>query len=226
MTVSPRLGILMLDTRFPRVAGDVGNPDSFDFPVTYRVVPGATPDAIVRGDTQSWTDAFIREGQALVAGGCTGLATTCGFLTLLRRDMARACGVPVATSALEQVAMVQRLLPTGQRVGILTISESSLSHAHLAAGDVPEDVPIRGVDGSHFADAILNNRTSLDVTLAERDLVAAACDLCEDTPSVGALVLECTNMPPYADAIARATGRPVYSILTYLNWFHEGLPSR
>lgn len=226
MSDTPRLGILMLDTCFPRVVGDVGNTESFDFPVTYRVVPDATPEAIVLGDSQTWVDAFIREGQALVEAGCTGLATTCGFLTLVRDDVAAACGVPVASSALEQIPMVAALLPKGQTVGILTISKDSLSPAHLAAAQVPTDTPIMGVDQSHFADAILNNKTDLDTVLSETELVDAAIALCSDAPNVGAIVLECTNMPPYADAIQQATGRPVFSILSYLAWFHDGLDAR
>lgn len=219
----PKLGILMLDTRFPRVLGDVGNQDSFDFPVLYRTVPDATPDAIVLGDSRRWVDAFIREGQALVAQGCTGLATTCGFLSLVRRDVATACGVPVASSALEQAAMVQQSLPKGQTVGILTISANSLSTAHLAAANVPPDTPVQGVDQSGFAKSILGNRTELDVVRAEHDLTEAAMHLCDTHPNVGAILLECTNMPPYAAAIGKGTGRPVFSILTYLNWFHSAL---
>ena len=45
-------------------------------------------------------------------------------------------------------------------------------------------------------------------------------------PDIGAIILECTNMVPYAPDIARASGRPVYSIYTYLTWFHAGLMPR
>ena len=41
--------------------------------------------------------------------------------------------------------------------------------------------------------------------------------------NVGAIVLECTNMAPYADDIRRATGLPVFSILTLINWFQASL---
>lgn len=219
----PRLGILMLDTRFPRIVGDVGNPDSFDYPVTYRVVDGATPDEIVQGDSQRWVDAFIKEGQALVDQGCTGLATTCGFLTLVREEVATACGVPVASSALEQIPIITQLLPAGQLVGILTISADSLSHAHLVAANVDLNTPIQGVDGGHFARTILGNLTDLNTQQAEAELTEAALTLCQTHPQIGAIVLECTNMPPYAAAIAKTTGRPVFSILSYLNWFHAAL---
>lgn len=226
MTDAARLGILMLDTWFPRVPGDVGNAASFDFPVRYRVVPGATPDAIVLGDSRRWVDAFIAEGRALVAEGCTGLATTCGFLSLVRDDVAAACGVPVAASALEQVGMVAAQLPPGRCVGILTISAHSLTPAHLSAAGVPKDVPVAGMDGSHFAEAILGNALHLDTAQAREEMVAAAQTLCSDHPQVASIVLECTNMPPYAADIAAATGRPVFSILSYLTWFHSGLAPR
>lgn len=216
----------MLDTRFPRILGDVGHPDSFDFPVVYKTVYGATPEVIVVNDPRPWVDAFIDAGRDLVEAGCTGLATTCGFLTLVRDDVAKACGVPVAASALECVARVGDGLLDGQVPGILTISQASLSPAHLAAGGVPKGVPIQGVDGGHFAKAILGNKTTLDTDAARREMVEGALALCEANPNVGAIVLECTNMPPYAAEIAAATGRPVHSILTHLSEFHATLPPR
>ncbi len=223
MDEPPRLGILMLDTRFPRVQGDVGNAASFDFPVRYRRVKSATPDAIVLRDSRMWVDAFIREGQALVAAGCTGLATTCGFLTLVREDVAKACGVPVASSALQQVPMIAASLPPGRTVGILTISKASLTDAHLSAAGIPTASLVVGVDGSSFARTILGNDTQLDIESARDELVSAARKMCSDNPAVAAIVLECTNMPPYAADIQAATGRPVFSMLTYLTWFHSGL---
>lgn len=221
--IKPPLGILMLDSRFPRILGDVGNPDSFDFPVIYRVVKGASPDNIVRADAALFLDGFIAAGRELVAQGCTGIATTCGFLSPLRAQLAVALGVPVASSALEQAAQIAAMLPAGQRVGILTISAQSLGAAHLDAANVPPGTAILGVEDTLFAAQILGNDTALDVEAARASLVAAAQTLVSQYKNIGAIVLECTNMPPYAADIAAATGRPVYSVLTYLDWFYGGL---
>lgn len=221
-----RLGILMLDTKFPRILGDVGNSESWQFPVRYAVVPSATPDAIVCDDMEPFVQAFIGAGQELVAAGCTGITTTCGFLGLIRPRLTAALGVPVAASALEQVAQVQAMLPPDQVVGILTISAATLKPAHLEAAGVPKQCPIQGTDGSSFSKSILGNFPTLDVDAARRDLVYAAQELIAANPHVGAIVLECTNMVPYAPDITHATGRPVYSIYTYLNWFHAGLKPR
>ena len=76
------VGILMLETRFPRIPGDMGNALTWPFPVQYRVVRGASPDRVVRGDPRELTDAFIAAGRDLVAAGCDGITTNCGFLAL------------------------------------------------------------------------------------------------------------------------------------------------
>ena len=41
------VGILMLDTFFPRIPGDMGNATTWPFPVLYRVVKGASPERVV-----------------------------------------------------------------------------------------------------------------------------------------------------------------------------------
>lgn len=220
------LGILMLDTQFPRILGDVGNADSWQFPVRYGVVAGATPEAIVCADIEPFVEAFIAEGRNLIAQGCTGIATTCGFLSLIRPRLAGALGVPVAASALEQAGQVQAMLPAGKRIGVMTISAKTLTPAHLRVAGVPEGTPVQGLEGSSFAASILSNETTLDVLLARQEMVAAALALTAAAPDVGAILLECTNMVPYAPDIAQATGRPVYSIYTYLTWFHAGLMPR
>ena len=218
------IGILMLETRFPRIPGDIANAATWPFPVQFRVVPRATPDNVVRGDPRLLLDDFIREGRALVALGCDGISTNCGFLVLLQEELQAALGVPVVTSSLMQVAMVQAMLPPGRRVGVLTISRASLSPAHFAAAGMPSDTPVEGTDaGVEFSQAILNDAPRLNPALARQDNVEAALRLVENHPDTGAIVLECTNMAPYSAAIRQATGLPVYSIHSLLSWFQAGL---
>ncbi|MEL6792903.1 MAG: aspartate/glutamate racemase family protein, partial [Pseudomonadota bacterium] len=218
------LGILMLDARFPRIEGEVGNARTWPFPVHYRIVRGASPDLIVLRGAEGTLDAFIDAARALVADGVDGVATNCGFLSLFQRELAAAVNVPVASSSLMQVPMVQALLPPGRRVGVLTISAETLTPRHLALASVPEETPIVGTDPSgEFSRVILGDEETIDVERARRDNVDAALDLVKRHPEVGAIVLECTNMCPYADDIRRATGRPVFSMVTFLEWFHAGL---
>ncbi len=105
------VGILMLETQFPRIPGDMGNAATWPFPVRYRVVKGATPGNVVRGDPLRQLDAFIAAGRELVEMGCDGITTTCGFLSLVQEDLKEALDVPVAASSLIQAPMIERLLP-------------------------------------------------------------------------------------------------------------------
>ncbi|WP_373635801.1 aspartate/glutamate racemase family protein [Yoonia sp. SS1-5] len=214
----------MLDSRFPRIPGDMGNPQTWDFPVRYQVVQGASPDKVVRQGATGTQAAFIKGAKALVAAGVDGITTTCGFLSLFQDQLSAAVGVPVASSSLMQVAMVNATLPPGKRAGILTISGSSLQKTHLAAANVPANTPIGSTaGGQEFTRAILTDAPTLDVPLARADNVAAARALVADHPDIGALVLECTNMTPYAPDIRQATGLPVYSVVSFINWFQAGL---
>ncbi|MBE9551924.1 MAG: aspartate/glutamate racemase family protein, partial [Proteobacteria bacterium] len=109
------VGILMLEARFPRIPGDMGNALTWPFPVHYRVVRGASPDRVVRQRAEGLLEDFIAAARELVADGVDGITTNCGFLSLFQDELAAAAGVPVATSSLMQAPMIQATLPPGKR---------------------------------------------------------------------------------------------------------------
>ena len=222
------LGILMLDARFPRIPGDMGNALTWPFPVHYRIVREATPDRVVRRNAAGLLDAFIDAARDLVATGADGITTNCGFLSLFQAEIAAAVAVPVATSSLMQVALVNRILPPGKRAGVLTVSASTLTPLHLEKAGVPADTPIASTEGGReFTRAILDNELDLDVDAARADNVEAAVRLAGEHEGIGAIVLECTNMMPYAADIRTATNLPVYTMESFVRWFHSGLePTR
>lgn len=218
------VGILMLQARFPRIPGDMGNALTWPFPVLYKVVRDASPDRVVRGRAEGLLGAFVDAARDLVADGADGITTNCGFLSLFQAELAAAVGVPVAASSLMQVALVNATLPPGKVAGVLTISDSSLTPEHLAAAGVPAGTPIGSTEGGQeFTRAILDDELHLDVTAARDDNVAAAEALVAAHPEMGALVLECTNMLPYAADIRRAIDMPVFSMASFVQWFQSGL---
>lgn len=205
----------------------MGNALTWPFPVHYRVVRDASPDRVVRGGAEGLLGRFVDAARDLVADGVDGITTNCGFLSLFQEELAAAVGVPVATSSLMQVGMVNRLLPPGRRAGILTISGSTLTARHLDKAHVPQGTPVGSTEGlREFTRAILGNELQLDVEAARQDNVDAARALQAAHPDLGAIVLECTNMIPYAADIRRATGLPVFSILSFVTWFQSSLQPR
>ncbi|MDQ2926860.1 MAG: aspartate/glutamate racemase family protein [Pseudomonadota bacterium] len=214
--MTPRsLGVLMLDTRFPRVVGDVGNPATFAFPVRYVVVEGASPQRVVLGGDRSLLAPFIEAARRLADEGVAAITTSCGFLVLFQDEMQSAVDVPVWTSSLLDVAGIEAGLPAGRRVGIVTVDADSLGPRHLVAAGAPLDTPTEGLArDSSFRRTLLGNEADLDTAAACDATVAAARRLVEWYPQVAAIVLECTNMPPYADAVRAATGLPVHDLTT------------
>lgn len=205
----------MLETRFPRVPGDIGNPASFDFPVRYAVVRGASPQRVVRERAAGLIEPFVAAARDLARQGCRAITTSCGFLALFQNTLAAAVPVPLATSSLTLLAGIERALPPGRHAGVVTIDAHALTPAHLHAAGARADTAVAGVraDGE-FTRAILGDLPDIDVARLETEVVEAGRALVAAHPEVGAIVLECTNMPPYAAALAHATGLPVHDALT------------
>jgi len=222
------LGILMLEARFPRIPGDMGNAATWPFPVLYRVVRGASPERVVLDGARGLLPDFVAAARDLVDLGAEAITTNCGFLSLFQAELAAAVRVPVATSSLMQVPWVGAMLPPGRRVGVITVSGRSLTPAHLAAANVAPDTPIEGTESGRefFRVLIKAEKTDMDVALAEADILDAGRRLVARHPEVGAIVLECTNMPPYAAALRDALGLPVFDIFSLVTWFHAGLRPR
>ncbi len=222
-----RLGILMLETRFPRIPGDMGNAGTWPFPVLYKVVPGASPQRVVCDGAAGLGPAFLDAARELVRLGADGITTNCGFLSLLQQELAAELGVPVATSCMRQIPLIERLLPPGKRVGVLTVSAASLGAHHLIAAGADPQTPVVGTDGGReLTRVLLGDEERLDVAAAERDVVQAGEALLAHHPETGAVVLECTNMAPYAQALAARLQLPVFDIYAFVAWFHAGLRPR
>lgn len=220
------VGILMLDTRFPRIPGDMGNAATFPFPVRYERVPGADPDLVVRRGAAGLLPAFVDGARRLEREGVGAITTNCGFLVTFQRELATAVRVPVFTSTLLLVPLVHRMLPPGRRVGILTVSAGTLGPAHLAAAGIGADVPVAvaGLETEkEFTRVLLGDEPVLDVDLAREEHVRVARRLVAEHPDIGALVLECTNMPPYTLDIQRETGLPVFDIVSLVTLAHAAL---
>src|SRR5215510_11123259 len=136
------VGILMLDTRFPRIPGDMGNAATFAFPVRYHRVPGAEPDLVVRQGAAALLPAFVEGARALEREGVGAITTNCGFLAKFQGELSAAVAVPVFTSSLLLVPLVHRTLPPGRRVGIMTVDASSLTAEHFDGAGIGLDIPV------------------------------------------------------------------------------------
>ena len=222
-----RVGILMLETRFPRIPGDTGNALTWPFPVLYKVVRGATPHRVIHERGRGLAQPFLDAAAELVRDGADGITTTGGFLSIFQKEISAHVKVPVATSSLLQIPLAQALLPPGKRVGVLTVQGERLDEGHLRDVGADPTTPIVGTEnGRELTRVLLGDETELDFDLAAQDMLECGAEMLRRHPDVGAFVLECHNMAPYSRMLANAFCVPVYDVYTLVIWFHAGLSPR
>jgi len=224
------LGILMLDTRFPRPPGDVGNATTWPFPVQYQIVKGADPSRIMgREPDPTLLEPFVEAARALEAHGVRAITTSCGFLAVFQRELAAAVSIPVLTSSLLQVPLVARLIRPDQKVGILSeqphLTERHFEGVGWSSREVPVVVETLPPDAV-FPTVFIGNSPESDTSILEREMVTLAERTVREHPDVGALVLECTNFVPYSQAMRRAAGVPIFDLYTLVMWATLGLEGR
>jgi hypothetical protein len=220
------IGVLCLETSFTKIPGHIRNPATFGFPVRYQVVAGATPERVVSQADPRLLDPFITAAQDLQAAGVAAITGACGFLVLFQQQLADAVEVPLYASSLIQLPMVYRMLRSDRTVGLLVARKRSLTRRHLEAiGGESVPVCVAGMDDQpEFREVMLEGRrTELDVDRLEREVMAEVDKLARGHREMGALVIECTDLVPFAHAIQARTGLPVFDIVTLTQMVHESL---
>ena len=223
------IGVLSLESYFAKPPGHVKNAGTFSFPVTFKVVKGATTKKLVDHADRSLLEPFIAAVQELESEGVEAITGSCGFLVLFQREIADAVNIPVFLSSLIQVPMVHRMLKQNQKVGILTAKKDSLTQQHLRAVGA-EDIPvcIAGMDDQkEFCDVIIDyKRVVLDFGKLEKELLSVAKGLVGQHPDIGAIVLECTDMSYFAPLIQQTVNLPVFDIITLTNMVYQAVVRR
>jgi aspartate/glutamate racemase len=218
------LGILMVETYFSRIPGDIGNASTFEFPVRYKVIENATPARVVDNADRTLIPQFIEGAKELEREGVRAITTSCGFLALFQKELADAVNIPVFTSSLLQVPLAHRMIAAGKKVGILTAKLKALTKDHLRAVGITDSIPvaIRGMDDQKdFSEAIGGNlKRPLDPEKVKASVISVCKELKEEE-DVGVLVFECTNLPPYSSAVHKSLGLPVFDIITLCNYIYN-----
>lgn len=221
------IGIIVLECAYPFIPGNVANATTYDFPVRYAVADGADSHRLIFDRDPALLKPFIDAAQKLEAEGVRAITGACGFMALFQQEIAASVNIPVFTSSLLQVPFVHHI--TGKRVGIITANKSNLTQDHLRKSAIAEDTPlaIAGMEENEpFTKAIFYADGTLDDDAIREGVVAQALLLQAEFDDLGAILLECSDLPPYAHAIQDATGLPVFDFITMINHVNETLTRR
>lgn len=221
------IGILILDAAYPCVPGNVGNATTYGYPVRYQEVRGASIDRLLNQRDPALKEVFIEAALDLQNRGVKAITGACGFMAYFQEEVAAAVEIPVFLSSLMQIPFMHAAC--GGSVGIITANASRLTPRHFEACRVPSSVPliVAGMeDQSEFRTAILEEKGTLDSAAIEREVSGVARKMVEAHPEIRSILLECSDLPPYAHAVQAVTRRPVFDFITMINYVRETIARR
>ena len=218
------IGMLCAEWNVPFVPGDLNYAPTFEFPVRYLTVDGASGAEVLTGAAEDYAHLFVAAAQRLEAEGVRAITGNCGYMAVYQEIVADAVSIPVFMSSLVQAPMLLRMLGPNQRLGTLVANASGITDAVTSRAGIidPSRLVVRGLDTCpHFHDAIIKEVGVMDEDLMREEVVESAVALVEDAPDVGAILLECSDLPPYARAVHEATGLPVFDWAGFIRYVHQ-----
>jgi aspartate/glutamate racemase len=212
------VGVLHLESRYPLPPGNAQHAQTYPFPVAFEAVPVTDPLALMRGEP-SIEPLLIAACERLVRRGVRVIVGACGSFAYYQKAVAETASVPVFCSVLTQVPLILQSLGR-KRLGVICASDSSMNQRIYAACDVadPSRLAIAQMKGHSEFDRMLTQREPMEEARLREQTVAVAEQLARTHSDIGALLLQCSDLPPYAAAIQEATDLPVFDAVSLVHW--------
>ncbi|ARU88765.1 aspartate/glutamate racemase family protein [Pseudomonas sp. M30-35] len=209
------IGVISLDSFFPKPEGHIRYAGTFDFPVIYKIVKGATVERLIRECDPKLLEPFTQAARELEADGVKAITGSCGFLALHQRQIAQAVNVPVFMSSLIQIPLVAQMLSPRRKIAVIVANSDALTPDHLqGAGITDQPIVIAGMqDQPQFSEVILRGRSNdLDMQIFSDELFSVAERVLSENPDTGAIVLECTDLSHFAPKLYERFNIPVFDL--------------
>ena len=226
------LGIMIVDGVYPGFPGDVRNASAFPFPIQYEVVEGVDLQALVWAQDKSpCLEPIRRAAEKLERMGCRAIAAECGYFAYFQQEIAASLGVPVFLSSLLQIPLAQQVVGSNRVVGVLAALKKQLTEKHLTAAGVRigSNYVVAGAEDDGgcpefdhlWVPGLQTDPPAAYYAKAEKEFLQVAEEFYRAHPRMGAMVLECTGMQPFARALQRRIDIPVFSWGTLLDYAYS-----
>ncbi len=215
------LGVIMLETKFPRIKGDIGNAETWDFPVIHKRAKGVGVKEILSRSSETF-DRLLRAAIELEEQGVSAITTSCGLTILFQEELARKLHTPIFTSSVLMLPLLRQIFGEQKKICILTASAKILTTETLKQAGIHDPmVLIREIEGDEFKSVFLFNKELMNPEKVAQEVVETAMKA-KDEESVELYVLECTNLAPFAGLIQRAVDAPVFDIRDLVRFVRLG----
>ncbi|MGB1239788.1 MAG: aspartate/glutamate racemase family protein [Pseudomonadales bacterium] len=216
----PHIGILMLNTRFARPVGDIGNLASYRYRAQIHILESANVANIVVSQlAPALIDDVVAAAQNLERQGANIITTSCGFLAPIQQRVQSAIRSPFLASSLSLMPFLRQAFGPSSKVGVLTFDSRVLTPNHFN-GLYDENIAISGIEhGCELHRVIKGDIPELDQARALEDVLHAAEKL--QAQQVSCILLECTNLSPYKAQLRAHFGLPVFDLVDAIHWLAD-----
>ena len=219
------LGILRLDYDYPPSPGDIDCPETFDYDVYYRVIPGLTFSMCQSGNISESVKMRILDAVWWLNDiGVDGITGDCGFMIHIQEFVCKHTTKPVFLSALIQLPSIVKSYDKEKQIAIFTANGESLKKMKSLIYDLCDIdldnnrlifIGCENVNG--FQAVALGEK--VDTKIVEPNIVEKSREVLAKYPNIACILMECTELPPYSDAVRKETGIPVFDSITCANYF-------
>ncbi len=217
------IGILCLESYFPKMRGHLRNPRTYNFPTVTKVLKGLDIPKLLFNPTKEMIAPIIKAAQEFEKEGVQAITGSCGFMALFQKEIADSVKIPVFMSSLLQLPLIRIMHGENANIGVLTASKKALQPKHLEVCSVDyHSVFIEGMEGNtEFWETIIEGkRSDFNIVQLEKEIVGTALKFI-DHNKLDALLLECTDLPPFAKQIQQHSNIPVYDINSLMQLVHS-----
>ena len=220
-TSGQAVGILHIDSDYPLLPGNAQNAVTFNFPVRYRCVGGLSISALIAGAPEAQT-LVVAAAQALHRDGVRAVVGACGSFANYQSSVASALDIPAFMSVLTLVPLVLRALGRHRKLAIIFASSASFTETvrRECAIDETDRIVVTDCRGLPAFQPILDNEDYLDSAALERQLADHVERLVGRHGDIGCVMLQCSELPPYAATLQKIVDVPIVDVVTIVQWAH------
>lgn len=203
-----------------KLKGNSTNAASYPFPVIFEEIEGAGTETVIRNPDPEIAEKMIQTAGRLVREqGVRAVSTSCGFNSIFQKEVSEKIDVPFFSSSLLQIPFIQRSIGREKTVLIVTADSRCLKETHLEACGIraKSRLKIIGLESEQEWNALFQfPDQEIDCTVIEKDLLRLVTSAIKEDPSIGAINLECTDLPPFSESLRKETDLPVFDFMTMI----------
>lgn len=233
--IAPSIGILRWEAskvskglkQLETLVGNSTNKKSFKYPVVFKHIEGANADTVIHHPSEDVYRRMVYASRELISEyNVQAIFTSCGFNGIFQNRLREDAGCPVFTSALLQIPFIEQSLDRDGKIIIVTADSKNLSEDHLknCGACHIENYILVGLENYEEWNKIFVSDEEIDLKAVERIVIQSVKEAADTFDGqAGAVLLECTDLPPFSEKIRSEVHLPVYDFITMVNFVASAL---